>query len=80
MKITPTRFQTILRRYHELHMLANQYICETETNSWLYKPIRFDEYGNIESEINTSCHCHPEYEWKMIKTKEEFAEWLDKQQ
>lgn len=69
--ITSKRFKVILERYHELLTLAEQF-----TNS---QSIRFDYYGNIEDEINTSCHCHPKYVWRTIKTKEEFAEWLDKQ-
>lgn len=69
--ITSKRFKVILERYHELVTLAEHF-----TNR---RSIRFDYDGNIEDEINTSCHCHPEYEWRTIKTKEEFAEWLDKQ-
>lgn len=79
MKITPSRLNTIIRRYNELIELAHTFVRETEPIRWLYTTIRLDEYGNIESEINTSCHCHPEYQWKVIKTKEEFSGWLNKQ-
>ncbi len=68
--MTSTQAKAILEQYRELHDLA-----ESFTGKW---NLRFDEYGNIEDEVNTACHCHPEYEWQVIKTAEEFAEWLDK--
>lgn len=70
--MTSKNFKVILERYNELLNLAKQF---TEDQS-----IRLDCGGNIEHEVNTSCNCHPEYEWRTVKTKEEFAEWLDKQQ
>ena len=69
--ITSKRFKVILQRYRELENLAEYCVGGGS--------IRFDYDGNIEQEVNTSCNCHPEYVWKTVKTKEEFAEWLDKQ-
>lgn len=34
------------------------------------------EYGRIEEHINTSCHCHPEYEWVDRGELEDFVKWV----
>lgn len=66
--ITSKRFKVILERYHELVTLAEQF-----TNR---RSIRFDYDGNIEDEVNTSCHCHPEM--KTFKQPSElFFKWLE---
>jgi hypothetical protein len=26
--------------------------------------------------VNTSCHCHPEYQWEDRGTVEDFCEWI----
>jgi hypothetical protein len=78
MNITPKRIEAIINRYHNLLDLVRTFV--RETNPYQYGPYRFDEVGNIECEVNTACHCHPEYEWRVIKTKDEFSEWLNKQQ
>lgn len=35
------------------------------------------EYGRIEEYVNTSCHCHPEYQWEDRGSVEEFSEWIN---
>lgn len=70
MQMTSKKAAVILSRFNELKNLAEQF-----TGHW---NIRFDEMGNIEREVNTACHCHPEYEWQVDKTAAEFGEWLDK--
>lgn len=69
MNMTAKKAQVILARYQELRNLAEQF-----TGHW---NIRFDDAGNIEHEVNTACHCHPEYEWQIDKTAEQFGEWLN---
>ncbi len=69
MKITSKRAAVILSRFNELKSLAEQFTDQCD--------IRFDKMGNIECEINTGCHCYPEYEWRVDKTAEEFGKWLD---
>ena len=78
MKITRKRLEAILRQKDEIENLAQQFAYE-KRQGMRTGPIRFDDNGNIEMEVNTACHCHPEYEWTDIATKEEFCEWLDKQ-
>ena len=68
--MTSKKASEVLVEYNELRQLAYNF-----TGKW---DIRFDECGNIEGEVNTACHCHPEYEWQIISTAEQFAEWLDK--
>lgn len=76
MKITQKRFEAILQRYSELESLAQQFANE-KRQGMRRGPIRFNDSGGIEMEVNTACHCHPEYEWTDIATKEDFCEWLD---
>jgi hypothetical protein len=68
--MTSTQATTILEQYRELQCLAENFTGEYD--------IRFDNEGNIESKENTSCNCHPVYEWQIIKSAKEFAIWLDK--
>jgi hypothetical protein len=75
MKMTPKKLETILRRYRDLVDLAKLF-NRGKSNNMRIGPIRFDYDGNIECEINTSCHCHPEYRWVVVGTKEEFSEWV----
>lgn len=77
MKMTPIKIETILRRYNDLVDSANTFVNE-KNNGFGCGTIRFDDNGNIENEINTSCHCHPEYKWVVAATKEEFSGWLTK--
>jgi len=75
MKMTMKRAQVILSGYEPLKDLANQFGDE-KRKGMRTGPIRFD--GElIEMEVNTACHCHPEYEWVPIGTLEELCEWLD---
>jgi len=36
--------------------------------------------SNIEREENTSCNCHPEYEWVHYTTIDEFLKWYKNNQ
>lgn len=75
MIITPKRIQPIINRYEELINLVELFVMEKTKSRWR-DTVRID--GNkIEHEINTSCNCHPEYEWKTVATTEEFSKWLD---
>jgi hypothetical protein len=73
--ITSKRVQPITDRYEELINLAELFVQEKTKSRWR-SSVRFD--GNtIQEETNTSCNCHPEYEWKTVATVEEFGKWLD---
>lgn len=77
MKITLPRAQTILNRYEQLKDLAERFADE-KRKGMRQGPIRFD--GElIEMEVNTACHCHPEYEWIPVGNLIELCEWADKQ-
>lgn len=75
MKMTAEEFEIIICKYNDLVSLANKFAIETGKIR-KYESIRLDEYGNIEAEVNTACNCHPEYEWSVIATREEFLNWL----
>lgn len=77
MKLTSKRAAVIINRYEKLEELAHQFSREKHPNG-RHGPIRISNEG-IEEEINTACHCHPEYEWINVASLQEFGEWLDKQ-
>jgi hypothetical protein len=77
MKITIKRAQAILSRYEQLKDEAKRFADE-KRQGMRKGPIRFDD-ELIEMEVNTACHCHPEYEWVPIGSLMELCEWLDKQ-
>jgi len=68
MKMTPKRVDTILTRYNELLDCAKQAVSGYE--------VRFDDDGNIEEYVNTSCHCHPTMQWQQVMSKEKFLEYI----
>lgn len=76
MKITPLRFDAIINRYNQLQDEVYQFVKSRNTARWCES--RISDSGDIEVNVNTSCHCHPEYEWRQEATKEEFLEWLSK--
>ena len=75
--MTSKRAAVILSRYQELNNLADQFACE-KRKGMRKGPVRFADDGAIEMEVNTACHCHPEYEWVTVATAEEFSEWMKK--
>lgn len=77
MNITSKRVSAIIQRYEGLNNLACDFARYKEPNG-RHGEVRIDSNG-IDENINTSCHCHPEYEWVHRGTIEEFKEWLDTQ-
>lgn len=68
----------------KLERIAKQYEWLQE-RAWYYVRAKFPnqrsgevriEDGRIQEEINTACHCHPEYEWQDRGSLEDLAEWL----
>lgn len=76
MKITQKRAETFLRFYYELLEHADRY-CHTFPGR--HGTVRITDYGTIEEEINTACHCHPEYEWVPRGSVKELVDWINQQ-
>jgi hypothetical protein len=75
MKMTPSKMATILRRYDEAIEVAKLFV-EQKYAGYRRGDIRIDSYGCVEEYVNSSCNCHPEYEWIQRGTAEEFKIWL----
>ena len=76
MNITSNRVGAIIKRHEELMSLVEYYIQETNS-SGRRGDVRI-YCDNIEEYVNTSCHCHPEYEWVDRGSVSTFCEWLNK--
>lgn len=74
--MTSKRAAVTIQRYNELVDLGEEF-DRFKRPSARRGPIRFSN-DRVETEINTACHCHPEYEWVGVGSLEEFGEWLDK--
>lgn len=74
--MTPNKVQAVLRRTEELISLLDDYVREMFPNT-RRGDVRIQN-GMIEERVNTSCHCHPEYDWVDRSTVDAFYEWLDK--
>jgi len=82
MKITPKKFDAILNRYKRLKELSVEFanikkgLGSAGYGKYYSHQVRICEDGSIDTLVNNSCNCHPEYEWEQIATKEEFLEYL----
>jgi hypothetical protein len=77
MKTYPTstrKLERMARQQEELEELACRYVHNkfTEGRSG---DVRVKD-GRIEEELNTACHCHPEYRWTDRGSLEDLANWL----
>jgi hypothetical protein len=77
MKLTPNKVSAILQRHEDLLSQVESFVREKHPNTRRGE-IRIN-YGTIEENVNTACHCHPEYEWVERATVDEFTQWLGKQ-
>lgn len=68
--------ETIISSYYELIEKAGSFLNEIQPNRRT-GDIRLKD-GLIEEYVNTSCHCHPEYDWIGQASIESFDEWLSK--
>jgi len=73
MNITKNKVNVIINRYETL-LQEIEWFVRKDNSAVRHGEIRIDN-GNIEEYINTSCHCHPKYEWSHIATIGEFLEW-----
>lgn len=79
MKLTENRIRAILQRNHQLLDLAKDFAREKKDGGRGGSDIQIEYYNNeITWEVNTACHCHPEYERIVIGTVDEFIKWLNK--
>jgi len=76
--ITSNRVSAILQRHDQLLDLAKQFANETRAGGRSGE-VRID-YEGVSEHVNTACHCHPEYEWVLRGSMEEFQQWMDKQE
>lgn len=79
MKYTHENITEVIQNYGELMQKAESFVSQKENSRWPTVRINYDNL-TIEQEVNTSCHCHPEYEWVEVVTVKEFTEWCEKQQ
>lgn len=77
MKITQKRTDLFLRFYERLLEYAEEY-CKTFPGR--HGSVRITTYGTIEEKINTSCHCHPTYEYVERGNVQELVEWINNKQ
>lgn len=77
MKLTPTKVHAILQRHENLIYEVEHFVREKHPNTRRGE-VRISN-GVIEENVNTACHCHPEYEWVERATVDEFTGWLAKQ-
>ncbi len=76
-EFTKQRIKAVLQRHEELLELARDYIDSGVEKHQRQGDIRF-LYGNIiEEYINTSCHCHPVFEWVDRGSVEDFIKWIE---
>lgn len=79
MKLTKNRIQSVLQRYEQLLDLAENFARERRNGGRSGSEIRINyNYNEITWEVNTACHCHPEYERVSVGTVDEFIEWINK--
>lgn len=75
MLYTKNQINKILDNYENLMDLVSIYVSEK------YPKERRGEvrikWNVIEEYVNTSCHCHPEYEWSQRGPIEDFYEWVN---
>lgn len=78
MKYTQENTQQTLNSFRELTKLADEYVNGPyNPKRYGVRPTRINiETGHIEKEVNTACHCHPEYEWRSVASFETFIAWV----
>lgn len=72
MILTKKRLRVIITRYEEAISYADHF--RDRLNIRRVWETRFDNDGYPEYNVNTSCHCHPVYEWVPL-TPEQKVEW-----
>lgn len=76
MKITKKKIEWFSQFYYQLMEYADRW---TSTFPGRHGTVRITQDGLVEEEINTSCHCHPEYEWVARGNLNDLLEWIEKQ-
>lgn len=77
MKKYPTsarKLERMARHQEELQELAYRYV-RNKFKEGRSGDVRVED-GRIEEELNTACHCHPEYSWTYRGDLEDLANWL----
>lgn len=76
MNFTRHSIERLLDKHEKLLELASNWSHEKFPKD-RHGNMRF-EYGNVYEYVDMSCHCHPEEEWVMRGSVDEFYEWLKK--
>jgi hypothetical protein len=76
MKFSEKRIKAILSRHEQLVEYAWQYTRDKFPNA-RHGDVRFYN-ERVEEYVNTSCHCHPIYDWEDRGSLDDFIEWLEK--
>lgn len=79
MKLSPTKIDFIVRRYHQLLERAQELANLKARKEGFWRnatSVAIEEGGDIAYRINIACHCHPEYRSFTIPA-ETFFEYLE---
>ena len=73
---TKADIEDILEKYHILQNELQDFVNQKRTEESKECVESKMASGIIFIEVNTSCHCHPEYEWEVFNhSVEDFIEW-----
>lgn len=73
-RLSERKIERTIRDFEYITELATSFV-RSQNNPGRSGPVRIDN-GRIEEEINTACHCHPEYEWVDRGSVEDFSKWM----
>jgi hypothetical protein len=71
MTYTKENIVELLTNLQKLNELVNEFI-----NDDFCRSVKIESDG-IYHEVNTSCNCHPEYDWDKLYDWDKFIEWYD---